>query len=404
MPPIRFSATQDPRSVLQAWVFSLVLAAAAVGFTARAEDRTGQEAFEALSERFQGQLDALQKQYGFPGATAAFILSDGRCAGFATGYADREEAIAMTPDTRLLPASIGKTFVAAVALSLLQEGKLGLDDKIEGWLGEESWFERLPNHRDITLRHLLTHSGGLADHVNDLRFAFAARKWLAADPPEPDRAFTPREQIEFILDRAPLFPAGKGYAYTDTGYLIVGLIIERVSGTTYYEELQKRFLTPLKLSLTGPANRRDIPGLSSAYVAEDNLFGLPVKIVQNSVMVFSPASEWTGGGLVSNAKDLVRWGKLLYEGDALDKPYLEDLLESGFRDPSKKGGYGLGVSIDESEFGKVYGHGGWTPGYLSRLAYFADHKTAIAVQVNSDDVDEGLRADFLKLAKVLFDG
>ena len=81
-------------------------------------------------ERFQQALDKLHEQYNFPGATAAVVLPDGTCTSFATGMADLEQAIQMKPETRILPASIGKTFVAVVALSLVQEGKLGLDDKI----------------------------------------------------------------------------------------------------------------------------------------------------------------------------------------------------------------------------------------------------------------------------------
>ena len=105
---------------------------------------------------------------------------------------------------------------------------------------------------------------------------------------------------------------------------------------------------------------------------------------------------------MSNAQDLVRWAKILYEGSALEKPYLVDLIESGHRDPEKEKRYGLGVYIDEGDYGTVYGHGGWTPGYVSRLSYFADHKAAIAMQVNTDKVDERLKDDFFALAKVLF--
>jgi D-alanyl-D-alanine carboxypeptidase len=112
--------------------------------------------------------------------------------------------------------------------------------------------------------------------------------------------------------------------------------------------------------------------------------GLPERTLQDGVLLFNPINEWTGGGLVNNPQDLVRWAKLLYEEKALDKPYLDELLNSGFRGESAERIYGLGVAIRKSEFGPAYGHGGWYPGYMTIMSYYADHKIAIAIQVNTD--------------------
>ncbi len=337
--------------------------------------------FAALTARFQDALDTLHQREGFPGATAAFILPDGRYEGFAVGMSDREKQTPMGPDTRSMSGSIGKTFVAAVAIGLVQDGKLTLDDPVAKWLKDKPWFERLPNANTITLRMLLTHSAGLMDHVNQKGFADAITKMIASG--DRDAYIKPEEMIGFILDKKPLYEPGKGYAYTDTGYLVVGMLIEEVTGETYYDLLQERILDPLALNLTVPTNTRHIPGLTPGYTKKENPFGLPEELFLDGEIRINPASEWTGGGLATNSKDLVRWAKALYEEKALDKPYIKDLVESGFKkDP--KGHYGLGVFVRETPMGMTYGHSGWFPGYNASMTYYAERKVAVAIQINRD--------------------
>ena len=178
---------------------------------------------------FQSELDALQREYQFPGATAAYVLDDGRSGVVSTGLADRESQTPMVPSSRMLAASIGKTFVSATVLALVHEGRLGLDDRAAMWLGNEGWYDRIPNHDSIPVRHLLSHTSGLPNHVEDRAFAAAfAERWA-----EPENSFTPRAIIEYVLDKPPLFAPGEGWSYSDTGYILLGLIVERVAGRDY---------------------------------------------------------------------------------------------------------------------------------------------------------------------------
>ena len=341
--------------------------------------RTGPDA----SALFQAELDTLRQEYGFPGATAAFVLSDGTAGVVATGLSDIESSTQMSPASRMLAASIGKTFVSATALSLAQEGRLDLDDQISQLLGDKPWLARLPNHDSITLRHLLTHSSGIANHVDEPAFAAAlAEHW--ADPGTP---FSPEKLIEFVLDQPPLFAPGEGWAYSDTGYLLIGLIIEEVVERSYYEEVRERFLDPLQLDLTSPSNRHDLPGLAAGYMATENGFGLPAKtIIEDGRMAWNPAIEWTGGGLISNPLDLVKWAKALFEGQVMKGPYLDDLLRGVPIDAEMQGiSYGAGVAIyNNGLLGRRYGHSGWIPGYSSSLRYYPEYKVAIAFQINTD--------------------
>lgn len=336
-----------------------------------------------LTQAIQAALDDAQQQYGFPGATAAYALSDGTVGVVATGVADIEAGTPMTVRSRMLAASIGKTFVGATAIALAQEDRLDLDAPISQWLGERPWFSRLPNHNDITLRQLLTHRSGLPDHVYLERFATAlSRRWQ-----EPGNPFPPESLIEFVLDQPPLFEAGEGWAYTDTGYLLAGLVLEAATGTRYYDELQDRFLTPLGLTLTSPSDSRFLPGLATGYIAVDNPFGLPRKTTAvDGMMAWHPGFEWTGGGIVSNSCDLARWGATLFGGKAMPGAYLDELLNAVSISPDTNDiQYGNGVGIYRtSPFGPVYGHGGWIPGYSSSLRYYPDYDVAIAFQINTD--------------------
>lgn len=309
-----------------------------------------------LPERFQWRLEAIVDDLEAPGATAAYALADGTVVAFAAGVADLEAGTPMPRDAIMPAGSVGKSFVAAVAVALAQEGRLDLDGPIAGWLGDEPWFDELPNARAITTRQLLTHSSGLADHYGDPGLVEMIAAGRASG--DPDWAIPPVDAVRLLADDPPLFPPGEGFAYTDTGYLLVGMIVERAGGEPYSDQVRQRFLEPLELHLTTPSDRRQIPGLVPGYVTGGDALGLPPKTVEDGVMVFSPASEWTGGGLASNPADLVRWARALYEGRALSAPSLDELLTSVPWGDAEGVRYGLGVIISETPSGCATGTAG----------------------------------------------
>ena len=338
-------------------------------------------------DAFQAALDSIRDHHEIPGATAAYMWAGGSTGVAATGWADLEAERPMTPESRMLAASIGKSFVGATAAVLAQEGRLELDAPIARWLGNRPWFEDLPNQDQITLRHLLTHRAGLPDHVHLEAFAEAvARRWQ-----EPGNPFPPDTLLQFVVGRSALFAPGEGWAYSDTGYILAGLVIEAATGRDYYDLVQERFLAPLGLKKTAPSNSRTLPGLAAGYAAENGL-GFPRKTTTtDGSLVWHPGMEWTGGGLVSTSEDLARWGAALFGGTALPEAALDQMLEASPVDPAQPDvRYGLGVAVYRgSPFGPVYGHGGWIPGYVSSLRYYVDHGVAIAFQINTDRVQTG---------------
>lgn len=378
------------------WSVAAVVAALAFLGTASAPSAHADEDIEA---RFRSVLEGYRLQHDFPGATAAFALADGTVGVEATGFADVEAELPMEPTSRMLAASIGKTFVAATLLDLQNGGALGLDDPLHKFLGDRKWFNRLPNHAEISLRHLLTHSSGLPDHIYSEAFAAAMdASWRSSESPLPPEAL-----VSFILDEEPLFPAGQGWSYTDTGYILLGFVIEEVTGGDYYDEVVQRFLEPLGLADTIPSDHRNIPGLVPGYMAEDNPFGFPPKSIgADGRMLWHPGLEWTGGGFASTSRDLAVWGRALFNGKAMTADYLETMLAGvPMNSDDESVRYGTAVVIDESaSYGIRYGHGGWIPGYVSSLRHYPKAGVTISFQINTDiglmggpvlgEIEEGL--------------
>jgi D-alanyl-D-alanine carboxypeptidase len=335
----------------------------------------------ALRAALAGKLKALHEAATFPGATIGFVLPDGRSGSVSVGLADVENKVPLKPTDRMLAGSIGKTYVSAVMLGLVQDGKVNLDSKIERWFGNDPWFSRLPNAKDITLRMLMNHSSGIPEHVLDKKFIAEMRK-------DPDRIWKPEELISYILDAKPLFPAGEGWSYADTNYILVGMIFERVTKKTVYGEVQRRILKPLKLERTIPSDRRMLPDVITGYSMPKSPFGFEGRVIVDGKFIINPQMEWTGGGFASTAEDLARWAKLLYEGKVLKKETLDQMLTGVDAKEGRGSGagnkYGLAVQIRTSDWGVSYGHAGWFPGYLSEMEYFPQQKIAVAVQFNTD--------------------
>ena len=339
--------------------------------------QTGATDTTAVKTAIQLKLNEWHKAGNFPGATLGVVLANGDSFGLAVGISDRETKRPMTPADRMLAGSVGKTFAAATALQLIKEGKIGLDDKIEKYLGREPWFSRLPNAKDITVRQLMNHTSGLVRYEFKEQFT----KDLTANP---KKAWKPAELVAYLLDEKPPFAAGEGWDYSDTNYIVLGMIIEKVTGRRFYDEANGRLLRPLKLTDTIPQDGPRLKGVVQGYAGPNNPFGGTDAMIVNGNFVINPQFEWTGGGYASTARDLARWAKMIYEGKAFSSDLLPAVLQ-GVSAPmlGRETKYGLGVIIRKTALGTSYGHSGFFPGYMTDMMYFPEHKVAIAVQVNT---------------------
>ncbi len=331
----------------------------------------------SLKNALQIKLDEWHKAGSFPGATLGVVLANGESFGLAVGYSDRELKTPMRANDRMLAGSVGKTFAAATALQLIKNGKIGLDDRIEKYLGREPWFARLPNAKDITVRHLMNHTSGLVRYEFKPQFT----KDLTANP---DKTWKPEELVAYLLDEKPKFAAGNGWDYSDTNYIVIGMIIERVTGKKFYDEANRRLLKRLKLTGTIPQDGPRLKGVVQGYAGPNNPFGGTDAMIRTGKFVINPQFEWTGGGYASTAEDLARWAKMIYEGKAFSSDLLPQVLE-GVAAPmlGRETKYGLGVIIRQTSAGTAYGHSGFFPGYMTDMMYFPDQRVAVAVQVNT---------------------
>lgn len=330
-----------------------------------------------LKKEIQLKLDEWHKAGKFPGATLGVVLADGESFGLAVGFSDRTAQTPMKPTDRMLAGSTGKTFAAATALQLVSEGKISLDDKVEKYLGNERWFGRLPNAKDITVRQLMNHTSGL------VRYEFK-EKFTTDLTANPTKVWRPQELLAYLLDEKAPFEAGKSWDYSDTNYIVLGMIIEKVTGRKFYDEAIRRLVKPLKLTNTIPQDGLRLKGVVQGYAGANNPFGGKDEMIRNGKFVINPQFEWTGGGWATTSGDLARWTRMIYEGKAYPAALLPQVLD-GVPAPmlGRESKYGLCVIIRKTTAGVTYGHSGFFPGYMTDTMYFPDKKIALAIQVNT---------------------
>ncbi len=376
-----------------------ILASVLVGLLALAGCAPDDHA--VLETRFAAALDSLVAHHGVPGATAAYVLADGTLGRAHAGVGNEATGAPMPADARMITGSVGKTWVAALALMLEREGALDFDAPLSTYLGDRPWFGRLPNGDRITLRHCLRHEAGVPDHITTERFTREVSAMVASG--DPDSTFAHEYLLSFIFDEAPVHAPGEDWHYTDTHYFLVGLAIESVTGRRYDDLLRERLLEPLGLDDTAPTDTPRLPRLIDGHVETDNIFGLPeTSLLEPGLMNHNPALEWCGGGVVSTAADLASWAKLLYEGKALDADYVDELVDGALMDDAdpSAGAYGLACFVQPSPHGETWGHSGWYPGYHTLVTYYTESRVAVTLQINRD-YDSHMREIAAALADVL---
>jgi D-alanyl-D-alanine carboxypeptidase len=352
---------------------------------------------DVLKKAIQKNLDEWHAGGKFPGATVGVVLGNGESFDLSVGYSDRTAKTPMKPDDRMPAGSTGKTFAAALALRLVKEGKVGLDDRVEKYLGSEPWFTRLPNARAITVRQLMNHTSGLVRY----EFKELFTKDLTANP---QKVWKPAERLAYLFDEKAPFEPGKGWEYSDTNYIVLGMIIEKVTGKQFYDEAKRRFGKKLKLNDTIPQDSPVLKGVVQGYAGPANPFGGKDEMIAGGKFIINPQVEWTGGGWASTGLDLARWAKMMYEGKAFDASLVSQMLDGV---PAKLGPnskYGLGVIIRPTPAGLTYGHSGFFPGYMTEMMYFPDAKIAVAVQVNSSvarDLGKPLTRVVVEIAEIV---
>jgi D-alanyl-D-alanine carboxypeptidase len=342
-------------------------AAGVIAFTAAYGDSSKPAAMAgpAPKERakIQRALDRLTATEA-PGAIA-FLRDGNRTIRLTSGYGNLETKTPIRATDRFRIGSVTKTFVATVVLQLAGEGKLGLDDTVERWLPG-----LVPNGKNITVRELLNHTSGLFDVASDQGF-IARLLWKRTE------VWTPRKMVGIATAHRPLFAPGTTWSYSNTGYILLGLIVEAASGNPIGAELDRRIFRPLGLRATSFASS---PSISGTYA--HGYFPLAGSRPRDA-SVFSQSSTWAAGAIVSTTDDLANFYRALLRGRLL-RPRLLQAMETTVPvapDP-QGGGSGLGLFETGLPCGRVWGHEGTAFGYKTITYSSRDAARQIVVMVN----------------------
>jgi D-alanyl-D-alanine carboxypeptidase len=347
----------------------VLLAVAGCGDRASALHRRRTAALRAVLERFHHDSK-------FPGAVAAAWFADSSTIVVAVGTGDRDRATPMPPEALLHAGSVGKTLFAGLALQLVGEGRLTLDEKVSHYLGTEAWYGGMPNGDAITVRMLLNHTSGIPEYGSEFMRSLIR---------DPGRKRSPLEAVQSVAGARPLFPAGARFSYTDVNYQLLQLVEERVTGTSAYGEIRRRILEPFHLKHILPADAKRIPGLVPGYAGKGFFLGFDA-VLADSGLILDPSFEGGGGGFITNPGDLARWMALFAEGKVFPTALLPDVrrgVAAGQLDVGPQALSGLGLEIAQTPLGIAYGHGGFFPGYTSLVLWYPERRISLAIQVNS---------------------
>ncbi|MCU5668910.1 serine hydrolase domain-containing protein [Bacillus cereus] len=305
-------------------------------------------------------------QLGYPGILAK-ISKGGKTWSYTAGVADLKTKKPMKADFRFRIGSVTKTFIATVLLQLSGENRLNLDDSIEKWLPGVIQGNGYDGNQ-ITIRQILNHTSGIADYINSKDF----------DITDIKKSYTAEEFVKMGISLPPDFAPGKGWSYSNTGYVILGILIEKVTGNSYAEEVENRIIEPLDLSNTFlPGNSSVIPGTKHArgYLQLDGASEL------KDVTYINPGSS--DGDVISTADDLNKFFSCLLGGKLLKEQQLKQMLTTV---PTNREGTGYGLGILEIKLPNgvsVWGHRGAVPGFSTFAGGTLGGKHTLAINSNS---------------------
>lgn len=321
-----------------------------------------------VQAQFQKVLDGITTEFNAPGIQAGVWTDSGQWVG-TSGVAQKgtSEQITSADHTRI--GSITKTMTATVILQLIDEGKLSFDDVID------TYVPGMPNGDTATIKNLLEMQSGIPTYT--LGTTSVVTKYSA----DPTAAFTAQELVDSVTKMKPMFAPGKEFFYSNTNYVLLGMVIEKVTGMSIADNFGQRLLTPLGMSQTTvPGTSTDLPAPFLSGISEQ---ADPLGTVKDATN-WNPSFANTAGEVISTLDDLHTWGVALGTGEGILNPETQKMRMESVNQtvppntPDRS--YGMGI-VNTAGW---LGHTGEIPGYNTVLNYQPDTHTTIAVMVNSD--------------------
>lgn len=323
---------------------------------------------------YQEILDRNRKA-GIVGASLMIKDKDGVWIG-ASGKADIASGVDVQPCSRFLIASISKSFTAATVFALIDDGVLSLDDPVNKWINK-SITDKVANSNVSTLRHLLNHSSGIPDYYT-LQFELDRINKI-------DNGWTQEDVLTYTYGKKATNGVGETYYYSNTNYLLLGMIIEHASGMALEEAYRQKVFDPAGLTSTYYSTIRPIPeGTVKGY---KDIYGNSQYI--ESEFLYKDELNTADGGIATNSYDLGLFFEKLLKGELISQQSLEQMttyedLPSDWVDEDF-GHFknGLGLEYNQTPFGNSVGHTGGIDGFLSIAQYFPEHDATFVLLVNS---------------------
>jgi D-alanyl-D-alanine carboxypeptidase len=336
-----------------------------------------------LAGELQAALDALRAQDSVPGMSAALIMPDGARWEGVSGQSSVDPAAPVSADTVFVAGSITKTFVAATVMQLADDGVLDIDDTLATWL------PTFPRASEISLRTLLSHTSGVFnyfEHPSYNRLVFG----------DPAHVWTPQEILDRLVVDDSYCDPGTCYHYSNTGYLLLGLLIEAVTGATLGDELRRRWIEPLGLDETFFQDDTPLPP-DAAY---GHLIRRDDRLIEfDDGTNYRPTTSaatvaWAAGAMAATGDDLADWCRALYGGDLLSAAALAEMTDFA-ANPYSDEAYGLGTRTRLLDGRRMVGHTGSLRGFYTAMWHFPAENLTVVVMLNLGRIDPNPMADRL---------
>ena len=344
---------QTSRSILSVSLFTaLVLAVAA---HAVPDEPTTATVDEFVNSELRAQH--------IPGVALAVVRNGKIVKAAGYGMANVELSVPTKPESIFQTGSVGKQFTATAVMMLVEEGKVGLDDKISKYFPDSP-----PAWKDIAVRHLLTHTSGIPDYTSE----------KAGGAVNMRMDYTEEELVKKIAALPLDFPPGEKWSYSNSGYLILGVLIHHVSGEFYGDFLQHHVFQPLQMNSTRIISEADIvPNRSAGY-------RLVKGELKNQEWVAPSLNTTADGALYTNVLDLAKWDAALYTERLLKKSSFDQMWTPVKLNSGKTSPYGFGWRVAEVNRHRLLEHGGAWQGFTMHISRYVEDKLTVIVMTNLD--------------------
>jgi CubicO group peptidase (beta-lactamase class C family) len=311
---------------------------------------------DGITTKVDDYIRSEMKAQQIPGVSLAVIKNGEIVLAKGYGLANVEHQVPVKPETIFQSGSMGKQFTATAVMMLVEAGKLSLDDKLIKFFpdGPDAW-------RNITIRHLLTHTSGMGDYPND----FDLR-----------RDYTVDEMIQRIKAIPLTFQPGEKWSYSNLGYVTLGVLIHKISGQFYGDFLQERVFKPLGMSTARVISEADIvPNRAAGYRLVNGE-------LKNQNWVSPTLNTTADGALYLTVYDMAKWDAALYTEKLLKRSSLEQMWTPVKLNDGKTSPYGFGWALGELRGHHIVEHGGSWQGFKSQISRYVDDKLTVVVFAN----------------------